>query len=679
MAHVEVLDFDALVRKHVRILPTYRSFQMISWIPLVLVLSLLLGFIVFLIYDLVTAGLRTDFLFSLFFIQRKVPDQFLNWWSLATLALWPVAVFATLSLISFQLDRLARAAFSLLALWYIVRPVSKLVNDSLKWQGGLDENLGSIVSDVWLIGVLALFAPVVVLTVSQMYALSAHERSILREGGTETRLFGSTFLHAFGIPPNIKNSTRRVRTALLAFLSNLIGFGPPFFLLNAGGAIFLLVIAAAPAFWAPVASSFFFPNLIYSIRWFALMLFFLVLIVIVFRLVGNVSRRMSRRFMRVSLEQAQAADQRRPVVFLRSFRDDAVALAAPPSGLFYKLFGYADRNKTLDQLVLEEGTTYGPVVALGNPSDPVPPYGAARGYAKHSGWQKMVSELMDASAAIVICVDETPSLWWEIEHVSRNAHLAKTLLLLHPRYGTEDTSEIIGKIEQAFGLSLSGAGLDRGKTFGLWLDPMMGLRAGVASRFSRAHYLLMLRWFLRSRVKVEKEEHRAAVLATRVREPASLGRLAVFAGIIVIALLGYSAEQSTTTNGQAPASSPLLSTTTTAQAPASSPTPDEVKAKAQTIPLRADSISGDDVKLTQVALGCPSEDTFTRMLQLKPDADAAAKLALRENCRVLNAGTIGIVVERRPVVSLMCMQLEGRHCLWVSSGSLTITKGFNQK
>jgi hypothetical protein len=125
---------------------------------------------------------------------------------------------------------------------------------------------------------------------------------------------------------------------------------------------------------------------------------------------------------------------------------------------------------------------------------------------------------MDGSVAIVICVDETPSLWWEIEHVSRNAHLAKTLLLLHPKYEQDSTSEIIRKIEQASELSLSAAGLDRGRIFGLWLDPMRGLRVGVASRFSRAHYLLMLRWFLRSRVAVEKQEHRAAVPATRVLE-----------------------------------------------------------------------------------------------------------------------------------------------------------------
>src|SRR3974377_1406556 len=61
------------------------------------------------------------------------------------------------------------------------------------------------------------------------------------------------------------------------------------------------------------------------------------------------------------------------VLNLRSFQDDTVPLAAPPSGFVSKLFAYADRKKTLDELLLTEGTTFGPVVvALGNPTDAVP-------------------------------------------------------------------------------------------------------------------------------------------------------------------------------------------------------------------------------------------------------------------------------------------------------------------
>ncbi len=61
---------------------------------------------------------------------------------------------------------------------------------------------------------------------------------------------------------------------------------------------------------------------------FAVVLLFVFLLMMTFHLVGTRSLRMARRYMRVSLEQAQGADERRPVLFLRSFQDDTVALPA---------------------------------------------------------------------------------------------------------------------------------------------------------------------------------------------------------------------------------------------------------------------------------------------------------------------------------------------------------------
>jgi hypothetical protein len=238
-------------------------------------------------------------------------------------------------------------------------------------------------------------------------------------------------------------------------------------------------------------------------------LFYFVLFVS-FRYCGNRCLDISRRFLRVSLEQAQATDRRPPVLFLRSFRDDLVPLAAPKAGFVYKLFNYTERNKSLDQILLEEGTALGPVVALGNPRDTVPPYGAARGYAEHRDWRRMVADLMEAASAIVICVDDTENLWWEMEHVGENKYLNKSLLLLHPKYqGVDAASELVGRIERLFGLfglSVGGSAPRLGNVMGVWLDKTSVARVGLASHFSRAHYLLMLRWFLRS--KMERSERR---------------------------------------------------------------------------------------------------------------------------------------------------------------------------
>jgi hypothetical protein len=125
----------------------------------------------------------------------------------------------------------------------------------------------------------------------------------------------------------------------------------------------------------------------------------------------------------------------------------------------------------------------------------------------------MVADLMEAASAIVICVDDTENLWWEMQHVGENEYLAKSLLLLHPKYqGAEAGSELVGRIERLFGLSVGGSAPRFGHVIGVWLDDTSVVRVGLTSHFSRAHYLLMLRWFLRS--KMERSERRVDAAAT---------------------------------------------------------------------------------------------------------------------------------------------------------------------
>jgi hypothetical protein len=84
--------------------------------------------------------------------------------------------------------------------------------------------------------------------------------------------------------------------------------------------------------------------------------------------------------------------------------------------------------------------------------------------------------LTDAAAAIVIRVDETLSVWREIEHVNGKAYLMKSLLL-RPKYTHQESrTDVIGKLDHMFGLSIAGMRSDRGRPFGLWPDPAQGLR-----------------------------------------------------------------------------------------------------------------------------------------------------------------------------------------------------------
>ena len=206
MSHVEILDFDPLVRKHVRIVPTYRCLQISSWVLLTFALILPVAVALFVIFDFLEFGGKIlaateerpilDFQHSRTFIHQDLFDKLvLSFWSLTGVAFaWPLAVFVTLSLISFQLDRFTLVALTVVVLWQTAIHVTTLVNDSLKWHGAFDASLGSIVTDLWVTGVFAYLDAVILLTVFQMYAMSANERSILREGGTDARFSGSTFL-----------------------------------------------------------------------------------------------------------------------------------------------------------------------------------------------------------------------------------------------------------------------------------------------------------------------------------------------------------------------------------------------------------------------------------------------------------------------------------------------------
>src|SRR5262249_34576646 len=139
-----------------------------------------------------------------------------------------------------------------------------------------------------------------------------------------------------------------------------------------------------------------------------------------------------RRLARLSLERLQRADTRSPVLFLRAFRDDQVALSRSTLGMYGSLFELGRRLKSLDAILLEEGTPYGPVVGLGNPQDKHPPYGAARAYLDNMTWKESVADLAGNSAAIVICVDDTESIWWEAQHLAEMGYLKKTLFFFHP-------------------------------------------------------------------------------------------------------------------------------------------------------------------------------------------------------------------------------------------------------
>src|SRR5262249_55699350 len=147
--------------------------------------------------------------------------------------------------------------------------------------------------------------------------------------------------------------------------------------------------------------------------------------------------------------ELQRSDSRAPILFLRAFADDQIVLAKPWLPFLGRVLERGRPTTYLDHLITEEGSIYGPVVALGNPHDAFPPYGAARGYFEGATWQQAVAKLAADSSAIVICLDDTDGVWWEVEHLVAERHLDKTLFLLHPKYSRPQARDaLLGLLER---------------------------------------------------------------------------------------------------------------------------------------------------------------------------------------------------------------------------------------
>jgi hypothetical protein len=158
-------------------------------------------------------------------------------------------------------------------------------------------------------------------------------------------------------------------------------------------------------------------------------------------------RRRARRGAMLSAEAARQVDPRPPILFLRAFHDDQVSLAAARLPLLMRLIDPGGIGGTLEELIVQECTWLGPVVAIGDPSHPLPPLGVSRMYCSGDTWQESVNGLMQESALIVIVVDSSAAigpdgvptgLAWEITRLRDKGVLGKTTFVWPPQDARAD-------------------------------------------------------------------------------------------------------------------------------------------------------------------------------------------------------------------------------------------------
>ena len=143
-------------------------------------------------------------------------------------------------------------------------------------------------------------------------------------------------------------------------------------------------------------------------------------------------RRYARRRALLSADKARQIDPRPPVLFLRSFRDDQVSLATARMPWLLRILDPGSVAGTLEEMLTREYAYLGPLVTIGRPGEALPPLGAARAYCSGEEWRDVVESLMDAASLIVVGVDRTPGLGWEIARLRQHGLLERTIFILPP-------------------------------------------------------------------------------------------------------------------------------------------------------------------------------------------------------------------------------------------------------
>jgi len=168
----------------------------------------------------------------------------------------------------------------------------------------------------------------------------------------------------------------------------------------------------------------------------------------------------SRRLVAVDAAEVLKQDPRPPVLYLRSFMDDAnllgaewdfvmrtpggekaaVAVAGAPAnesrfGAFWRRLSTSRLGTSggrLEEMLAQEVAGRGPFVAIGKPDEPLPQLGAARSYFTSETWQSAIVHWVDMSQLIVKAAGPTRWIRWELDTILDRDAWRKLIVLLPP-------------------------------------------------------------------------------------------------------------------------------------------------------------------------------------------------------------------------------------------------------
>jgi hypothetical protein len=143
----------------------------------------------------------------------------------------------------------------------------------------------------------------------------------------------------------------------------------------------------------------------------------------------------ARKLGSLSVSEALGDSKRRYILYLRSFTADEIILPKPRLPLLSKVLSIRPFPVHLEEELFDVTDGYLPLIAVGRPGESQKLIGglAYRDYLKDENWQTYVREKILAAHSIVILLNSTGGVLWELENVLRHSVFAKTIFLIDPR------------------------------------------------------------------------------------------------------------------------------------------------------------------------------------------------------------------------------------------------------
>lgn len=145
-------------------------------------------------------------------------------------------------------------------------------------------------------------------------------------------------------------------------------------------------------------------------------------------------KRHQRQGLRSTVDLVEE-DERAPIIYLRSFRQEATTslkekLRDQFCGEFIPGVSSPDREQEQHNLA-KYFDQIGPYIAIGRPGEALPFPGAKKVYVADDEWQDVVSQWIDEAAAVVLEPGGSgKGLSWEIAYIVRHVAPVKILIIL---------------------------------------------------------------------------------------------------------------------------------------------------------------------------------------------------------------------------------------------------------